>query len=41
MRGVPNELFQTHLDHISWKVLRKDAEDLFLAFLDDIRRVYR
>jgi hypothetical protein len=41
MRGVPNELFQSHLDHICWKVPRKNAEDSLLAFLNDIWRAYR
>lgn len=41
MRGVPVNLFQSHLDHICWKALRKNEEDLFLTFLNDIRHVYR
>jgi hypothetical protein len=31
MTGVPNEVFQSHLDHICWKVLREDAEDWFFG----------
>lgn len=41
MRGVPRQHFQSHLDHYCWKLLRKEADDLFVAFLDDIRQVYR
>ena len=39
-RGVPIHLFQSHLDYYCWRVLRKD-EDMFTAFLNDIRTVYR
>lgn len=39
MRGVPIASFQSHLDHYCWKVANKN-EDLFLAFLRDIRNMY-
>ena len=38
-RGVRNELFQSHLDHICWKVLRKNIADLFVPVLNDVRSV--
>lgn len=41
MRGASEDHFQSHLDHFCWKVLRKDADDLFAAFLNDIQSVYR
>ena len=41
MRGVPIQHFQSHLDHFCWKLWRKESEDLFIAFLNDIRTVYR
>ncbi|KAK5637860.1 hypothetical protein RI129_000143 [Pyrocoelia pectoralis] len=40
MRGVPNQLLQSHLDHYCWKLWRKNG-DLFDEFLNDIRTVYR
>ncbi|KAK5648125.1 hypothetical protein RI129_003017 [Pyrocoelia pectoralis] len=40
MRGVPNQLLQSHLDHYYWKLWRKNG-DLFDEFLNDIRTVYR
>uniref|UniRef100_A0A0L8G2H4 ISXO2-like transposase domain-containing protein n=1 Tax=Octopus bimaculoides TaxID=37653 RepID=A0A0L8G2H4_OCTBM len=39
MKGVGNELFRSHLDNFCWKVLRKDAADLFVEFLNDARSV--
>ena len=41
MRGVPLANLQSHLDHFCWKMLRKNAPDMFLAFLQDIVTVYR
>ncbi|KAK5645168.1 hypothetical protein RI129_006468 [Pyrocoelia pectoralis] len=40
MRGVPNQLLQSHLDHYCWRLWRKNG-DLFDEFLNDIRTVYR
>ena len=37
MRSISSEIFQSHFDHICWKVLRKDAADLFGASPNDIR----
>uniref|UniRef100_A0A0L8FR02 Uncharacterized protein n=1 Tax=Octopus bimaculoides TaxID=37653 RepID=A0A0L8FR02_OCTBM len=31
MRGVGIELFQSHLDHFCWKMIRKDSDDLFVS----------
>ena len=39
--GVPDDMLQFHLDHYCWKALRKDAADIFLAFLKDIKYVYK
>lgn len=41
MRGVPKQHFQSHLDHVCWRALRHSEPDLFVAFLRDIRTVYR
>lgn len=39
MRGVPLHMLQGHLDEYCWRMSHK-GEDLFLAFLDDLRRTY-
>ena len=36
MRGVPANTFQSHLDYLCWRKMRKSSNDLFLAFLSDI-----
>ena len=41
MRGCNQKTFQSHLDYWCWRILRKEAPDLFLAFLGDVRAVYR
>lgn len=41
LKGVPNNTFQSHLDHFCWKISRKDSVDLFFTFLDDLSSVYR
>ncbi|CAI6359861.1 unnamed protein product [Macrosiphum euphorbiae] len=41
MRGTTMQLLQSHLDHYCWKVARKEEPDLFIAFLRDIKAVYR
>jgi len=41
MRGVRYQLFQSHLDHFCWKEMRKNSNDLFVSFLEDVRDVYR
>ena len=40
MRGVGSELFQSHLDHFCLKMMRKDSDDLFVSFLNDLISVY-
>jgi len=35
------QLLQLHLDHYCWKDARKEEPDLFIAFLRDIKAVYR
>jgi len=37
-RGVLLYQYQIHLDHYCWQMKRKTKLDLFLAFLDDVRR---
>jgi len=41
MRGVSRQLFQCHLDHFCWKVMRKNSNDLFVSFFEDVQNVYR
>ena len=41
MRGVDIKLLQSHLDHFCLKMLRKDADDLFVSLLNDVKSVYR
>jgi len=41
MRGVSCQLFQSHLDRFCWKVIRKNSNDLFVSFLEDVQNVYR
>lgn len=40
MRGVPMTTFQSHLDDYCWRMHRRNVPDLFLAFLEDVRRTY-
>ena len=40
MRGVGRHLFQSHLDHLCWKVMRKKSNDISVLFLEDVRSVY-
>lgn len=40
MRGVPVATFQSHLDYFCWRMYRRDAPDLLLAFLEDVRVTY-
>lgn len=40
MKGVPVNTFQSHLDHLCWKILRRDSDDLFMTFLDDVWYVH-
>lgn len=41
MRGTTMQLLKSHLYHYCWKVARKEEPDLFIAFLRDIKAVYR
>lgn len=41
MRGCNQRTFQSHLDYFCWRMMRKEATDFYLAFLADIRAVYR
>ena len=41
MRGVPDYHLQGHLDHFCWSRLRRIEADLFVAFLNDMRQLYR
>lgn len=36
---ITQDQYQSHLDHFCWKMWRKDADDLFLAFLKDFRSI--
>jgi hypothetical protein len=40
MRGVPKSRLQSHLDEFCYRQLRKNVEDLFISFLNDIREVH-
>ena len=39
-RGIPAHMLQSHLNYFCWKVLRKTEDDLFIAFLNDVRTIY-
>lgn len=39
-KSITNDKYQLHLDQVSWKILRKDSDNLLLAFLNDIRNAY-
>ena len=41
MRGTTNRLIQSHLDEFCCRVMRKDFQDWFTDFLNDISLVYR
>lgn len=41
MRGSNQRTFQSHLDYFCWRMMRKEAPDIHLAFLADICDVYR
>jgi len=40
MQGVVSQLFQSRLDNLCWKVIRKNSNDLFVLFLEDVLSVY-
>ena len=39
-RGIPARMLQSDLNYFCWKVLRKTEDDLFIAFLNDVRTIY-
>jgi len=41
MWGVGRQLFHSHLDHFFWKVMRKNSDDIFVSFWEDVQNVYR
>ena len=41
LRGVNPRTCQSHLDYFCWRMKRKEAPDFYLAFLADVRAVYR
>jgi hypothetical protein len=41
MRGTTTELLQGHLDEFCWRHINRDNDDLYAAFLRDIKTVFR